>query len=97
MCKKSKMEIDPMDDRELYNKYDRNATTNNQPVSTTISSIIVQGGPLQLVIALLRVRIQLTIYFHCIEIDSCALFFLAVSTFQYDFVNEFNSVCCFPI
>lgn len=57
-AKKSKMEIDPMDDRELYNKYDRNATTNSQLVSTTISSIVVQGGPLQLVIALLRVRIQ---------------------------------------
>lgn len=39
-----------MDERELYNKYSRNDT-----VSTTISTIVVQGGPLQLVIALLRV------------------------------------------
>jgi hypothetical protein len=47
------MEIDPMDERELYNKYNRSDNT----MSTTISTIVVQGGPLQLVIALLRVRI----------------------------------------
>lgn len=47
------MELDPFDERELYNKY--NQTTDNT-VSTTISTIVVQGGPLQLVIALLRVR-----------------------------------------
>lgn len=47
------MEIDPMDERELYNKYNRN--NSNNMVSTTVSSIVVQGGPLQLVIALLRV------------------------------------------
>lgn len=48
-----RMEIDPMDERELYNKYNRSDNT----MSTTISTIVVQGGPLQLVIALLRVRI----------------------------------------
>lgn len=41
-----------MDERELYNKYHKSDNT----VSTTISTIVVQGGPLQLVIALLRVR-----------------------------------------
>lgn len=46
------MEIDPFDERELYNKYNQPDNT----VSTTISTIVVQGGPLQLVIALLRVR-----------------------------------------
>lgn len=45
------MEIDPMDERELYNKH-----KSDNIVSTTISTIVVQGGPLQLVIALLRVR-----------------------------------------
>lgn len=45
------MELDPFDERELYNKYSKADST----VSTTISTIIVQGGPLQLVIALLRV------------------------------------------
>jgi hypothetical protein len=55
------MEIDPMDERELYNKYNTNNNSNNM-VSTTISSIVVQGGPLQLVIALLRVS-ALTIEF----------------------------------
>ena len=43
-----------MDERELYNKYHRS----DNIVSTTISTIVVQGGPLQLVIALLRVRIS---------------------------------------
>lgn len=47
------MEIDPFDDRELYNKYNKPGDA----VSTTISTIVVQGGPLQLVIALLRVSI----------------------------------------
>lgn len=46
------MELDPMDERELYNKHHNNDSV----VSTTISTIVVQGGPLQLVIALLRVR-----------------------------------------
>lgn len=46
------MEIDPFDERELYNKYNQPDNT----VSTTISTIVVQGGHLQLVIALLRVR-----------------------------------------
>lgn len=46
------MELDPMDERELYNKHHKNDSV----VSTTISTIVVQGGPLQLVIALLRVR-----------------------------------------
>lgn len=45
------MEYDPMDERDLYNKYHNSDNT----VSTTISTIVVQGGPLQLVIALLRV------------------------------------------
>lgn len=48
------MELDPFDERDLYNKYGRE--DNNATVSTTISTIVVQGGPLQLVIALLRVR-----------------------------------------
>lgn len=51
--KSLRMELDPMDERELYNKHNRSDNT----VSTTISTIVVQGGPLQLVIALLRVRI----------------------------------------
>lgn len=42
--------MDSMDDRDLYNK-------TNDLMSTTISTIVVQGGPLQLVIALLQVRI----------------------------------------
>lgn len=46
------MEYDPFDQRELYNKYHGD----NGVASTTISTIVVQGGPLQLVIALLRVR-----------------------------------------
>lgn len=41
-----------MDERDLYNKYHQS----DNAVSTTISTIVVQGGPLQLVIALLRVR-----------------------------------------
>lgn len=53
------MELDPMDERELYNKYHQS----DNVVSTTISTIVVQGGPLQLVIALLRVRRQLKITF----------------------------------
>lgn len=44
--------MDSMDDRDLYNK-------TNDLMSTTISTIVVQGGPLQLVIALLQVRIIL--------------------------------------
>ena len=47
------MEIDPFDERELYG---RQQQSRNEAVSTTISTIVVQGGPLQLVIALLRVR-----------------------------------------
>lgn len=47
------MEIDPFDERELYG---RQQQSRNEVVSTTISTIVVQGGPLQLVIALLRVR-----------------------------------------
>lgn len=47
------MEIDPFDERKLYN----GRTNGNEAVSTTISTIIVHGGPLELVIALLRVRI----------------------------------------
>lgn len=43
-----------MDERELYNKYNNRG---DNLVSTTISTIVVQGGPLQLTIALLRVRI----------------------------------------
>lgn len=42
--------MDSMDDRDLYNK-------TKDLMSTTISTIVVQGGPLQLVIALLQVRI----------------------------------------
>jgi hypothetical protein len=48
------MEIDPFDERELYNRQQQQQQ--NNVVSTTISTIVVQGGPLQLVIALLRVR-----------------------------------------
>lgn len=47
------MEIDPFDERELYNRQQHNG---NDVVSTTISTVVVHGGPLQLVIALLRVR-----------------------------------------
>lgn len=47
------MEIDPFDERELYN---RQQHSRNDVVSTTISTIVIHGGPLQLVIALLRVR-----------------------------------------
>lgn len=47
------MEIDPFDERELYG---RQQQSRNEVASTTISTIVVQGGPLQLVIALLRVR-----------------------------------------
>lgn len=46
------MEIDPFDERELYNRHQNR----NEVVSTTLSTIVVHGGPLQLVIALLRVR-----------------------------------------
>lgn len=53
------MEFDPMDERELYNKYHHS----DNVVSTTISTIVVQGGPLQLVIALLRVRNFLIVTF----------------------------------
>lgn len=48
------MEIDPFDERELYGRQQQQSR--NETVSTTISTIVVQGGPLQLVIALLRVR-----------------------------------------
>lgn len=44
--------IDPFDERELYSRQHNR----NEVVSTTISTIVVHGGPLQLVIALLRVR-----------------------------------------
>lgn len=47
------MEIDPFDERELYNRQQHDRS---DVVSTTISTIVVHGGPLQLVIALLRVR-----------------------------------------
>lgn len=47
-----------MDERELYNKYHKS----DNLVSTTISTIVVQGGPLQLVIALLRVRVLIKTY-----------------------------------
>lgn len=49
------MEIDPFDERELYNRQ-QHSNNKNEVVSTTISTIVVHGGPLQLVIALLRVR-----------------------------------------
>jgi hypothetical protein len=48
------MEIDPFDERELYNR--PSSSAQNDLVATTISTIVVHGGPLQLVIALLRVR-----------------------------------------
>ena len=50
------MEIDPFDERDLYNKPRSSSRNRNELVSTTISTIVVHGGPLQLVIALLRVR-----------------------------------------
>lgn len=49
------MEIDPFDERELYSRQQQ-SNNRNEVVSTTISTIVVHGGPLQLVIALLRVR-----------------------------------------
>lgn len=54
--KEIKMEIDPFDERDLYNKPRSSSANRNELVSTTISTIVVHGGPLQLVIALLRVR-----------------------------------------
>lgn len=53
------MEIDPFDERELYSRQQHR----NDVVSTTISTIVVNGGPLQLVIALLRVRNHIYVAF----------------------------------
>lgn len=47
------MELDTIDEMEVYNSPGRSENVS----STTISTIVVQGGPLQLVIALLRVRV----------------------------------------
>jgi hypothetical protein len=52
------MDIDPFDERDLYNPQRKS----NNVVSTTISTIVVHGGPLQLTIALLKVRDSLTYY-----------------------------------
>ena len=60
------MEIDPFDERDLYNR----PRSRNDVVSRTISTIVVHGGPLQLVIALLRVRSSL---FFCFQGVSTAL------------------------
>jgi hypothetical protein len=52
------MEIDPFDERELYSQRvvnGGNASRSSNVISTTISTIVVHGGPLKLVIALLRV------------------------------------------
>lgn len=58
------MEIDPFDERDLYNKPRSSSSSNrNDLVSTTISTIVVHGGPLQLVIALLRVRRNVFLFF----------------------------------
>lgn len=46
--------MDERDERDYYNNHQKK----DNLFSTTISTIVVQGGPLQLVIALLRVRIS---------------------------------------